>query len=257
MKRMKKICLILGLAVLVSACGKSGEEQSAANHQSAASAGESEAGSRENVSDNTAKQPKNTKKVKECTYVNRAPESRYMIDMVNYPDWDSGEGKLEYLGRHHETEFKDLYLGVANYTEFTSMLWEEASLENASTVTDIPSVMAEPIAANFHEAQYQDVDLAVFKFIGMDYRTIEEAGEVNGYSLCRFEGDYVIDEEGEVRFPVVGYTTFLKQSGYPIYVSVIDMSGDKSREKKMDQVAYECIASLQELTEEEIRAMGY
>lgn len=200
-----------------------------------------------------SKQSGNNKKVKkECTYLNISPDSRYMIDMVEYPDWDSGQGKLEDLGN-------GLYLGVANYNNLTSLLCEEAVLEKVSDVTDIPTVMEEPIAMNFSEVLTpMRGRLGIYTFKELKYSKVENIGKINGYQMCRFEGKYVFEDEGsEIEYAVVGYTTFLKQSGYPIYVSTIDASEDQSNVKKLDKVAYDCIKTLQELTEEEVRKLGY
>lgn len=248
MKRIKMLCLILGMSALVVACGKDDKVPTEMpGAENVGSVGEEE---QEKQPDEEEDKPENDKEVKKCTYVNVFFDSRYIIDMVEYPDWDSGQGKLEDLG-------DGIYLGVSNYDDFTSLLWEEAVLENVSSVTDIPEIMENPIAATFDVAKYNGVDVAVFDFVGMDYSSIEEIGEVNGYPMCRFEGDYVIDEEGEVRFSVVGYTTFLKQSGYPIYVAAIDMGEKQSNRDQLDKISYECIQTLREITEEELREMGY
>lgn len=249
MKRLKILSVFLGVVILLVACGK--HDINAVQDNRIEERGiEQKKQNLEEQLDESLVQEKEGEGLKKCTYLNKTPDSRYIIDMVEYPDWDSGEGKLEGLE-------DDMYLGVSNYNNLTSLLFEDVRLEEAVNVTDIPKVMEKPIADMFNEVQYDGGDLSTFDFLRMDYMSIEDKGEVNGYPMCRFEGYYVFDDEKEIKFAVVGYTTFLKQSGYPIYVATIDASEGQVNVEKLDKVAYDCMVTLQEVTEEEIREMGY
>ncbi len=83
---------------------------------------------------------------------------KYLIDFVEYPDYDSGLGKLEKVDSE-----KRIYLGVANfYPGTTDSDWEEGTAEKIKTVTDIPTMCEPAISRLFDEVMINQVDMAIY-----------------------------------------------------------------------------------------------
>ncbi|MFR5601544.1 MAG: hypothetical protein ACLTKI_03930 [Lachnospiraceae bacterium] len=246
------------MALLLMACGQKETAEQPKSSEKQVSAAESVAPEASEASEAEETQPEETgskelgkEDVKTCTYVNVTDGAMYLIDMVTYPSWDSGQGKLENLKNGY-------YLGVSNYTKLTPFGWEEADMANVSKLEDVPEVLEEAIAATFNEVRYGGASLSIYDFQNMDYSVIEDVGEINGYPSCYFAGDYVfknLDGE-ELRYAVAGYTAFLKQSGWPIYVAAINTTEDQPNTEELKELSYNCFKTLREVTEEELQNIG-
>ena len=92
-------------------------------------------------------------------------------------------------------------------------------------------VLAEPISYNLREAKcYLGGPIANMQYQTTEYSSIENVGEFNGYEWCRYEGDCLYTwADDTIKFKIVGYTTFLKNTGNPIYVSAMDAREDQSQ----------------------------
>ena len=263
MKKSKMMVSALLVSVMLTACGTTQETtEKGVNSGTAVTAAQEESKQEDKKVENSAggkelSAEEIKARVTERTYVNPNPKGQYIIDFVEYPGWDSGYGKCENVPYDHEIrEDGDTYLAVANfYPGSTDFNKPELSLDNIKQVTDIPVVLAEPISYNFCEAPCRNntLKLSILQYAGTDYSSIEDIGEINGYEWCRYEGvcNYTWVEE-PIQFKIVGYTTFLKNTGNPIYISAMDTRDDQSQVDvdKLDELAYNCAMTLYEVDEE-------
>ncbi len=259
MKKSKMMVTALLTAVMLTACGEAQETtegglnagaEATTTHQESKQE-DKKAESSQGGKELSAEEIK--ARVTKRTYVNPNPKGQYIIDFVEYPDWDSGVGKCERVPYEKE-EDRDIYLAVANfYPGSTDFDKPELSLDNIKQLTDIPVVLAEPISYNFCEAQgYFRADLGIAPYKETIYSSIEDIGEINGYEWCRYEGDCVYTWTEDFKCKIVGYTTFLKNTGNPIYISAMDTREDQSQVDvdKLDEIAYNCAMTLYEVDEE-------
>ena len=262
MKKSKMMVSALLVSVMLTACGTTQETtEKGVNSGTAVTAAQEESKQEDKKVENSAggkelSAEEIKARVTERTYVNPNPKGQYIIDFVEYPGWDSGYGKCERaLHDYDKKEDRDTYLAVANfYPGSTDFNKPELSLDNIKQLTDIPVVLAEPISYNFCEAGcYLGGAIGVMQYQKTEYSSIEDVGEFNGYEWCRYEGDCLYTWANDtIKFKIVGYTTFLKNTGNPIYVSAMDSREDQSQVDvdKLDELAYNCAMTLYEVDEE-------
>ena len=264
MKKSKMMVSALLVSVMLTACGTTQETtEKGVNSGTAVTAAQEESKQEDKKVENSAggkelSAEEIKARVTKRTYVNPNPKGQYIIDFVEYPGWDSGYGKCERTP-HDLDKMEDgyTYLAVANfYPGSTDFNKPELSLDNIKQVTDIPVVLAEPISYNFREATCYDLNtvLSILQYDGTEYSSIEDIGELNGYEWCRYEGvcNYSWANEQAYQFKIVGYATFLKNTGNPIYISAMDAREDQSQVDvdKLDELAYNCAMTLYEVDEE-------
>ena len=266
MKKSKMMVSALLVSVMLTACGTTQETtEERVNSGTAVTAAQEESKQEDKKVENSASGKELSAeeikaRVTERTYVNHDPLGLYIIDFVEYPGWDSGFGKCENIP-YEQREDGYTYLAVANVYPPTQYFSKpEFSLDNIKQVTDIPVVLAEPISYNFCEAQgYFGADLGIATYKETIYSSIEDIGELNGYEWCRYEGDCVYTWTDDFKCKIVGYTTFLKNTGNPIYISAMDTREDQSQVDvdKLDELAYNCAMTLYEVDEEVMKELPW
>ncbi len=253
MKRMKNFLPIMMAAVLLSACA--GKTDDKGNVQESSGEGVVKEETQEPEKKEEKKEETGSLKdlVTERTYFEQYTHESFLIDFVEYPSFDSGIGKLEEVG--DSRTFLGVCRVIGNY--------DGGDMEKVSDITDVPEVFAESINSNFSKARmYGGGSMGILAFEGAEYSSIEEVGEIIGYEWCRYEGEFVYSwAEEEYRHKVVGYTTYLKNTGYPIFITAMDGSEDQSNGDKLEELAYNCMTTLRELTDEEedqlLKDLGY
>ena len=269
MKKSKMMVTALLTAVMLTACGEAQETTEGGLNAGAEETAVQQESKQEDkkVESSQGGKELSAEEIKERitkrTYVNHDPLGLYIIDFVEYPGWDSGFGKCERTP-YDKREDGYTYLAVANVYPPTQYFSKpEYSLDNIKQVTDIPVVLAEPISYNFREATCYDLNtvLSILQYDGTEYSSIEDIGELNGYEWCRYEGvcNYSWANEQAYQFKIVGYATFLKNTGNPIYISAMDSREDQSQVDvdKLDELAYNCAMTLYEVDEEVMKELPW
>jgi len=264
MKRWSKFLPMMMAAVLMTACAGKGADTSSGQDAKQDATVQSESkteGTESSKAEDTKKESAKgsgkltleeiQKRVTEKTYPNHDPDACYVIDFVEYPDWGTVGGRVERVE-------DGVYLGAGNlYTGDSDM--EE--LYKIKDRMEIPEGMAERISDLFFEAEfYAGYELKLLRWQDTEYTSIEDVGEFNGYEWCRFEGDVVYDyrlSEEPLRFHMVGYTTFLKNSGMPMYVAAMDTSEDQSHGDQLDELAKNSAMTLYEVDPEDMKHLKY
>ena len=186
------------------------------------------------------------KRCSEKTYYNHDISGNFIIDFVEYPDWSSGGGRCE------QVESRALALAAGNLDNGLESLPEYAPIYEVTDRMDLPEVCKGEIKALVREARdYTGHPIADLTWKDIVYTGIEDAGEFNGYEWCRFEGDSMYELFGEEYiFHIVGYTTFLKGSGLPMWVVAIDTTEDQSMNDRLEDLAKNCANTLLEVPDE-------
>ncbi len=252
MKRMKKFLPIMMAAVLLSACAGNAEDKGNVQESSGDEVVKEEVQEPEKKEEKKEETGSLKELVTEKTYFEQCTHAAFLIDLVKYP-------RDSTIGKYNEVD-DYTFLGVVrgfDNSEGAEMMKE------ASSITDIPEIYAEFIKSNFGYARmYKGGTLAIFPFEGAEYSSIEEVGEINGYEWCRYEGEFLYSwGEEKYRHKVVGYTTYSKNNGCPIFITAMDGSEDQSNGDKLEELAYNCMTTLRELTDEEadqlLKDLGY
>ena len=264
MKKWKGFIPVMMAAVLLTACGAKQEntpsdqgsgQESAVVQETTASQGSADAETKEASKEETKKdggeltEDEILKRVTKRTFADHYPSANYIIDFVEYPDWASGCGRVERVDG-------GLYLAAGSLPAGFSDLEDMYEIKDRM---EIPEGMADEIRELFREARdYTGYHIADLIYHEIEYSSIEDAGEFNGYEWCRYDGEAVYDWLGnEMRFHITGYATFLKNSGMPMFVAAMDTTEDQSKVDQLDDLAKNCAMTLYEVDDELMDYLPY
>ena len=149
-------------------------------------------------------------------------------------------------------ESNALALAAGNLDNGLESLPEYAPMYEVTDRMDLPEVCKGEIESLVREARcFKNGPVSAMIWKDITYTSIEDAGEFNGYEWCRFEGDSIYTFlDSEYAFHIVGYTTFLKGSGMPMWVVAIDTTEDQSMNDRLDDMAKNCANTLLEVPDE-------
>ena len=264
MKKWKGFIPVMMAAVLLTACGAKQEntpsdqgsgQESAVVQETTASQESADAETQATPKEETKTdggeltEEEILKRVTKRTFADHDPDANYIIDFVEYPDWASGVGRVERVD-------DGLYLAAGSIPGGLSYRADKYEIKDRM---EIPEGMPDDIKELFREGRfYKGYHLADLRWQGIEYTSIEDAGEFNGYEWCRFDGESVYDMSGnEMRFHITGYTTFLKNSGLPMFVAAMDTTEDQSKVDQLDDLAKNSAMTLYEVDKELMRALPY
>lgn len=174
------------------------------------------------------------------TWRSEADGIKFDIDFRESPQTSSAIGYIE--------NKNDIALAAGTTWQTTQDLYGFDPLE-CKDVMQLPQTLTDCMLSSLTQANWNgkytgsEVDRA------LEITKTEIITTKNGYDACRFEGNYQFEGYVDYKdhsFAVVGYTVFLNQSGYPMYVIAADMSDSQSNVDQLDNIALNCISSLRE-----------